>query len=177
VQVTLIDARYKTDIVYQFAAEYEQGVYPILGRDAPARNAKMKEFNEYTSKAGTRAFNLNITLYKDRLAASLKRDWDGGELQPMGYPNYPQDYGDDYFRQYESEYKMKKKHPVTNMPMGFYWIQIPNHPNHAWDCRVYNLGGLDLLAYEVCFNELGIDGINYPLFWEWVIKHHYYYST
>jgi len=176
VQVTMIDAGYRTDTVYQFAAEYSAGVFPVMGRDAPVRNAKMREFNEYTSKAGTRAFNINVTLYKDRMAAWLKRDWNEGELQPLGYPNYPQDYGDDYFREYEAEYKAEKKNKKTGMRLGFYWVKMPNKPNHAWDCRIYNMAALDIIAHSVCENDLGQEGINYKAFWEFVIKNKLYFS-
>jgi phage terminase large subunit GpA-like protein len=170
VQLTLVDAGYKTDTVYQFCKEYETGVYPIMGRDAPPKHARFREFDDYDNKMGARSFNINVTLYKDRLAAWLKRDWYEGELQPVGYPNYPQDYGDDYFREYEAESKKEKLNSKTNQRMGFYWVKTsPNAPNHAWDCRVYNMAALDIIVFTVCSTELGIDAIDYNTFWEWAV--------
>jgi phage terminase large subunit GpA-like protein len=171
IQLTLVDAGYKTDMVYQFCKEYETGVFPIMGRDAPPKNARMREFDDYDNKMGARAFNINVTLYKDRLAAWLKRDWYEGELQPVGYPNYPQDYGDDYFREYEAESKKEKLNPKTNQRMGFYWMKVSESaPNHAWDDRVYNMAALDIIIFTTCATELGIEAIDYAAFWEWAIR-------
>jgi phage terminase large subunit GpA-like protein len=170
VQLTLIDSSYKTDTVYTFAKEYETGVYAIMGRDAPVKTARMREFDDYDNKMGARSFNINVTLYKDRLASWLKRDWYEGEVQPVGYPNYPQDYGDDYFREYEAETKQEKFNKNTKQRMGFYWVKVSESaPNHAWDCRVYNMAALDILIYNTCLLQFGIEAIDYAAFWEWAI--------
>ena len=170
IQLTLVDAGYKTDIVYTFCKEYEHGIYAIMGRDAPVKNAKQREFDDYDNKMGSRSFNINVTLYKDRLAAWLKRDWYEGEVQPVGYPNYPQDYGDDYFREYEAESKKEKINQKTNQRIGFYWMKVSESaPNHAWDCRVYNMAALDIIVFTTCAATLGIEAIDYAAFWEWCI--------
>ena len=177
IQLTLIDARYRTDTVYQFAGEYENGVFPIMGRDTPPKTAKLREFSEYTSKAGTPAFNLNVTVYKDRLSSFFRRDWNEGKLQPLGYPNFPEDYSDDYFRHYESEYKQTVKSRKTNKIIGYYWVKIPGKPNHAFDCRVYNMAALDIIIYYVCLEIFEFDGINYIDFWQWVEEEEPYFTT
>jgi len=176
IQTTFIDARYRTDTVYQFAADYSSGVYPVMGRDTPPRTARLREFAEYTSKAGTIAFNINVTLYKDRLAAWLRRDWNPPERQPLGFCNYPHDYPDSYFRQYEAEYKTEIRSKKTNKFLGYWWTQIPNKPAHAWDCRIYNMAALDLIVFTVCREEFEIDGINYHQFWKWAAEFEPYYS-
>ena len=171
IQLTLIDAGYRTDTVYTFCKEYETGVYPIMGRDTPPKSARMREFDDYDNKLGSRAFNINVTLYKDRLASWLKRDWYDDELQPVGYPNYPQDYGDDYFHEYEAESKKEKFNKTTKQRMGFYWVKTDeNAPNHAWDCRIYNMAALDIIVFTVCSTELGIDAIDYAAFWDWALE-------
>jgi phage terminase large subunit GpA-like protein len=97
----------------------------------------------------------------------MRRDWNTGEIQPPGYPNYPQDYGDDYFRMYEAESKVEVKDKRTGKYLGFYWRQHENKPNHAFDARVYNMSALDFYAYNICITELGYEGINYDDFWKY----------
>lgn len=176
VQTTFIDARYRTDIVYSFALEYSSGVYPIMGRDSPVKSAKLREFDQFTSKSGAIAFNINTTLYKDRLMAWMRRDWNDGQIQPLGYTNFPADYRDDYFRHYEAEYKQEVRSKKTNKFLGYYWVQIPNKANHALDCRVYNMAALDLIVYTVCVEYLDFDGIDYNKFWDFCLKEKLYFS-
>jgi phage terminase large subunit GpA-like protein len=171
---TLIDAGYRTDFVYRFCSEYSQGVIAIQGRDSPVRNAKIELFNEYT-RQGITAYNVTVSRYKDRLAAALRMDWNDGELQPSGRPNFPSDYGDDYFRQYEAEQKIHKKTP-WGKSLGFVWKQKPNEPNHAWDCAVYNAANLDMVCYNINVIYLEQDRIDYEAFWEYISENKLFYS-
>lgn len=169
VDITFVDAGYRTDEVYQFTGQYSEGVYPIFGRDSLPKNKTYKTlFHESKNKYGNVFYTLNVNSYKDRLASWLRSDWNNGELQPFGYPNYPEDYGDDYFRQYESEEKVTEYHRKTKQRLGFYWRQIPNKANHAWDCRNYNMAALDFYAYNICITELNHEGIVYDDFWKYM---------
>jgi len=172
ITISFIDAGYNTDFVYDFCAQYSEGVYPILGRDSLPTNKAYKNtlFLEGKNKLGNPFYSLNVTQYKDRLASWLRSDWKDGELQPVGYPSYPSDYGDDYFRQYEAEEKMTKKNAKTNQTLGFYWIKKPNAANHAWDCAVYNMAALDFYAFNICVHTLGHEGIVYDDFWNYMIE-------
>jgi len=168
VTITFIDAGYRTEFVYEFCNQYEMGVYPVFDRDTLPVNKTYKNlFMEGKNKLGNPFYSLNITTYKDRLAAWLRSDWNDGEKQPVGYPNYPSDYGDDFFRMYESEQKFEKKHKITKQRLGFYWQKI-KPDNHAWACRVYGMAGLDFYAFNICTTELGLDGIVYDKFWTWL---------
>ena len=167
VDITFIDAGYRTDEVYQFTAQYSEGVYPIFGRDSLPKNKTYKTlFHESKNKYGNPFYTLNANTYKDRIASWLRSDWNSGEQQPFGYPNYPEDYGDDYFRMYEAEEKVTEYHKKTKQRLGFYWRPIPNKANHAWDCRCYNMAALDFFAYNICVTELGHEGIDYDDFWK-----------
>ncbi len=171
VDITAVDAGYRTDEVYQFTGQYSEGVYPIFGRDSLPKNKTYKTlFHESKNKYGNVFYTLNVNIYKDRLAAWLRSDWNDGEVQPVGYPNYPQDYGDDYFRQYESEEKVTEYHKKTKQRLGFYWRKIANKDNHAWDDRVYNMAILDFYAYNICITELGHEGIVYDDFWKYKME-------
>jgi phage terminase large subunit GpA-like protein len=176
VAITLVDAAYRTDTVYEFCGEYSAGVYAIMGRDMPAKTARMSEFNQYNKK-GITAFNVTVTRYKDRVSAWLRKDWNDGELQPIGYPNYPADYGDDYFRQYEAEEKKKKINKRTGQTIGYVWMQKPNAANHAWDCAVYNAAALDMICYDINLNYLGKDEITYPAFWNYISEESFFYIS
>ena len=168
IESTLIDCGHKADTVHQFCTEYSSGVFPIMGRELPIKGAQFREFSDFESKFGNRGYNITATIYKDRLAAWLKFDWDSqDELQPRGYPNYPNDYGDDFFRQYEAEEKVEILERLTNRRLGFQWRQKGQRPNHAWDCRVYNMAAFDLIVLDVCTNELGEEKINYEAFFKY----------
>ncbi|MCK4960455.1 MAG: hypothetical protein KAT00_13675, partial [Planctomycetes bacterium] len=55
--------------------------------------------------------------------------------------------------------------------IGFYWMKISESaPNHAWDCRVYNMAALDIIIFTTCASQLGIEAIDYAAFWEWAIR-------
>ena len=40
--------------------------------------------------------------------------------------------------------------------------------NEALDCRVYALGALYVVASQVCEDQLGLDGIEWSKFWDFV---------
>jgi phage terminase large subunit GpA-like protein len=165
--VTLIDVGWheKADAVFQFCSEYSSGVYPIMGREYPTqKGSAIREFQETRSKTGNLMYNVTASLYKDRLAAWLKTEWLPGEIQPTGYPNFPQDRQDDYFRQYEAEHKVEKLDSVTKQRRGWRWVQIGQRPNHAWDCRVYNMAAFDMIVAEVCIELMELEKLSYPDF-------------
>ena len=173
VAISLIDASYRTSHVYEFVQEFSWGVYAIMGRDMPQANANMSQFHQYTKK-GITAYNVTVTIYKDRLAAALRRDWDTGSLQPIGYPNFPEDYGDDFFREYEAEEKVKKK--FANGRHGFVWKKKnENEPNHSWDCGVYHEAAIDMLCYDVNVYDLKQDRIDYAGFWPYIAENKLFY--
>ncbi|MCK5641714.1 MAG: phage terminase large subunit family protein, partial [Gammaproteobacteria bacterium] len=163
--MTFIDSQYRTDEVLTFCSEYNDQVMAIRGDHLPMRGARRREFSEFTSKSGTSGLQVTVTLYKDRLAGWLRREWEGEGIQPVGYPNYPRDYEDEYFRQYEREKKVKE----INRSIGrevHKWVRTGD--NHAFDCRVYNMAALDWIVYTTCLYAWGYDGIDYRAFWDGV---------
>lgn len=173
VDITFVDAGYRTDEVYQFTGQYSEGVYCVFGRDSLPKNFTYKTLfheSKHKHKFGGHSYSLNVNTYKDRLASWMRRDWNNGEIQPFGFPNYPNDYGDDYFRMYEAETKEKVYDKKTGKYLGFYWRQQQQRPNHAFDCRVYNMAALDFFAYNICVEVLELDGIVYDDFWKHMIE-------
>lgn len=165
-QLTLIDSGYNSDMVYEFCNEFTQGVHPIVGRESPIKNAAMKEFSQFESKLGIPAFNITTTIYKDRLQTALKKEWDFIGPQPTGYPNFPADYPDRFFKQLTVEQRRQKINQVTGQIVGHFWYTPPNAENHSWDLTVYNSAALDMIVMNICTETLGIDQIDYKAFWD-----------
>jgi phage terminase large subunit GpA-like protein len=162
VQLTLIDAQYSADTVHQFCGEYSGGVHPIRGMPQPTKGAQIKEFSEFTSKLGTVGYNVTVGIYKDRLSAALKREWDGLSLQPNWHPNFPQDYPDQFFKELTIEVKKEVIDPKTQKRLGFVWT---GKDAHAWDLCVYGSAAHDMIALDICERELGLEYIDRPKFW------------
>lgn len=163
VQLTLIDAQYNADVVHRFCQEYSQGVHPIRGTELPTKGASLKEFSPFESRMGNIGYNITTTIYKDRLAAALKREWDGQSLQPDWHPNFPQDYPDQFFKELTIETKKEKINVKTGQRMGFVWV---GQGAHAWDVTVYCCAALDMVVHDVCTQRLGLDHIDRPAFWQ-----------
>lgn len=167
IQMTLVDAGFRADTVYKFCGDYSAGVFPIMGRDAPIKSAQVVEFAEYKTKAGTVAFNVTSTIYKDRLSAALRRER-SGPRQPDGCLNFPLDFPDEFFRELTAETRREKINARTGQREGFVWHRTPGKANHAWDLAVYNTAALEMIAFDTCKREAGLEFINWAWFWDFV---------
>jgi phage terminase large subunit GpA-like protein len=167
IQMTVIDAGFRSDTVYAFCGDYSAGVFPIMGRDAPIRSAQIAEFSEYKTKAGTIAFNVTSTIYKDRISAALRRERTGPR-QPEGCLNFPQDFPDEFFRQLTAETRRERINAKTGQREGFVWHRTPGRANHAWDLMVYNTAALEMIAFDTCKREAGLEFIDWRWFWDYV---------
>lgn len=163
IELTFIDSQYKTDVVHNFCSEYEGGVMPIRGTELPLKGTTFKEFSEFKSKTGQIGFNITTTIYKDRLAAALKKDWDGLSLQPNRHPNFPSDYPDQFFKELTVERKQEIKDGNTGKTLGFRWV---GRNAHAWDTMVYNSAAIDILAINYYMDILGFEQMDWPRFWQ-----------
>lgn len=165
IELTLIDSGYLTDQVYRFAGEYYSGVVPVKGRDVATN---VKEFAEFTTPNGVRAYTLTVDLYKDRWSAALRREWNGVEIQPPGHFNAPVDATDEQLKELTAEVKVTTEDGVV-------WHRTAGVANELWDLTVYASAGLDLIAWSVCTsNQLyveqggGLPAIRGPLqFTDW----------
>src|SRR6185503_1778865 len=141
------------------------GVFPVKGREEAPRNATIREFSEFQTKSGT-AFGITLDLYKDRLSASLRRSWDGLGIQPPGHFNAPLDVTDAQLKELTVEVKREKIDKETGKRLGVEWHRPGGAANELWDLYVYASAALDIICFNVCREDLELDFMNWPAFYE-----------
>jgi phage terminase large subunit GpA-like protein len=175
IALTLVDSGYRTDHVHTFCGEYQSGVFPIKGREAPPKNSPIKEFTEYETPGGLLGYHVNVDLYKDRWAGALRRGWDGQSVQPAGHFNAPLDATDKQLKELTVEVKVELLDKETGQRVGFQWRRPGGAANELWDLLMYNSAALDLLAWDVCRNQLAADFVSYPDFFDLCEARHLYF--
>jgi phage terminase large subunit GpA-like protein len=176
-QMTLVDSGYRADDVYQFAAEYEFGVYPVKGRDTSLGAVTDKEFSEFTTPMGTTAFGVFVNFYKDRWSPALRRGWDGQSVQPHGHFNAPVDCTDKQLKELTVEVKREKIVKETGKRIGFEWHRPSGADNELWDTLVYNSAALDLIAWNYCVGQRGGEFVNWVDFYEVCLREKLYFTN
>ncbi|MDZ7922691.1 MAG: terminase gpA endonuclease subunit [Marinagarivorans sp.] len=165
VAMTLVDAGYCNDTVTQFCSDYGSGVYPILGRDRPAKNASIKEFSQFKTQTGTTGYKVVVDHYKDRMAVSLRRDWreESGDIQPEHHLNAPTDLSDKSMRELIVESRKKKIDP--NGSVSYPWYRPGNVDNELFDLLGYGFACVDILAWGICVEHFEMEQVTWPEFW------------
>jgi phage terminase large subunit GpA-like protein len=165
--ITLIDSGYRTDLVYRFCAEYDAGVFPVKGREVSPRNQRDKEFSEFTTPTGQRAYGITVDFYKDRWSAALKVEWDASlGIQPVGHFNAPQNATDKQLRELTAETKVARVDARTGERIGWEWRRPSGAANELWDLLVYGNAAVDLVAWHYCRDQLELEQTNWPAFWD-----------
>jgi phage terminase large subunit GpA-like protein len=166
VALTFIDSGFQTDRVYEFCSQWDQGgVFPIKGREYGPKNASVKEFSEFVSTLGTRAYGVTVDLYKDRWSAALRHGWDGQSLQPEGHFNAPLDATDKQLRELTVEVKREKLDSLGKR-IGHEWHRPNGAANELWDCLVYASCALDVLAWDLCVRSHEKDSVDWFFFFD-----------
>jgi phage terminase large subunit GpA-like protein len=168
--ITLIDSGHNAEYVYEFTKRHLSGVYACKGKDWFDTGETYRFFSPGAlEKTGMPlAFHINTGKLKDRISNSLMRSfWKGAEYQPYWYPNFPEDFRDDYFRMFEAETKQEKRDPITQQFRGYVWKLAFGQPNHALDTYVYNLAGLEVAAEYCCRYDLDLPALDWTAFWEY----------
>lgn len=175
--LTLIDSGYRADDVYQFAAEYETGIYPVKGRDTRVASVTDKEFTEFTTPMGMNAYGVFVDFYKDRWSAALRRGWDGQSVQPQGHFNAPIDVTDKQLKELTVEVKRERIEKGSNKRIGFMWHRPSGADNELWDCLIYANAALDIVAWNVCRGQLEMEFVNWTAFWDICSQQHPYFEV
>lgn len=173
--VTLVDAGYVNDTVTTFCADYASGVYPILGRDRPAKNQKISEFAEFTTQSGTIGYRILVDHYKDRLAPVLRRDWleeSGG--QKAYHFNAPVDITDKQLKELTVETRRERRD--ENGVVTYVWYRPGNAANELWDLFVYGSCGVEILAWQLCIQHFELKTVDWPRFWQYIEEEKLYFA-
>jgi phage terminase large subunit GpA-like protein len=169
IQITLIDSGHNAEYVYNFVKSHSAGVFACKGRDTlPAQET----YQFFSAKAQDNigfknALHINTGKLKDRISNALTLSfWISGQSQPWWYPNFPEDFKDDYFEQFEAEQKVELRNSITGQFIKYIWKQQFGKDNHAFDTYVYNLAGLELVAEGFCRERLGLPALDWTAFWD-----------
>jgi len=175
IAITLIDSGYNNELVCNFCAEYETGVYPILGRERPAKNARIVEFAKFDTQIGTRGFKITVDHYKDRIAPVLRREWnkDAG-VQGQYHFNAPVDATDDQLKELTRETKSKKTDERGHV--SWYWHRPDGVKNELWDLLVYAHAAVEIFAWSICIEHFELDTIDWNKFWDFIIEQEYTFT-
>lgn len=163
--ITLVDASYESDTVYTFCAQWETGVYPLRGRDKPLKGARIKEFDMMENATGVRYCAVTVDVYKDRWAHALGRQWNGLGHMPRNNWSAPVDTDDKVLNHLTVEYKVQQKDPKSGKVLGSYWHRPNNARQELWDLLIYNTAALEMVAYDVCSQQEGLDALVWGEFW------------
>lgn len=166
ITMSLIDASYLPDTVYNFCAQWDTGVYPLRGRDKPTKGARFQEFDIRENATGTRYVMVTVDIYKDRWSAALKREWSGIGHMPRNNWSAPSDMTDKELKELTVEYKREKRDPSSGKLLGTYWHRPGNARQELWDLLIYNTAALEVVAFDVCEQRLGLEYLSWDGFWD-----------
>lgn len=165
-ELTLIDSGYRTEQVYRFCARYAGGVAPVKGREGSPGSAAIREFAQFQTPMGTRAFHVFVDLFKDRWSAALRHPWTGEGLQPYPALNTPVDISDDQLRELTVEVRREKHERLTGRVIGYEWHRPSGAANELWDLLIYANAALEMVAWDVCRRHLQLETVDMRRFWE-----------
>ncbi|MDR2097721.1 MAG: phage terminase large subunit family protein [Spirochaetaceae bacterium] len=169
IRMTIVDSGHYTEYVYEFVKRHSFGVYACKGQKWINNG---ETYTLFSAKAlqqigMAQAFHINTGKLKDKISVLLTRSfWVGDQRQPWWYPNFPEDFRDDYFQMFEAEVKEEVIDKKTNKVTGTLWRQLFGKDNHAFDTYVYNLAALEIAAEYYCRDRLGLPALDYTTFWE-----------
>lgn len=175
IAITLIDAGYATDTVVSFCADYASGVYPILGRDRPAKHARIKEFDKFETTAGVVGYKITVDHYKDRLAPVLRREWveESGTQKPYHF-NAPVDTTDRQLKELTKETRRKKMDDKG--VDAYFWHRPGNARNELWDLLVYGSAAVEIIACAICIEQFELETVDWERFWEYIESENLFFT-
>ena len=163
--ITLIDSGDgdKTDLVYRFCAEFQNGVFPLKGMQVPKGAAAARHFTEFRTSFKRVGIGIMVDLFKDRWNTALGRYWDPGSgIQPEVFFNAPSNLPDAALKELTVERKVEKIDARTGERIGTEWKRTPGVANELWDLLVYNNAALEVIAWKLTERAKRTD-----LGWDW----------
>lgn len=142
-QLGFIDSNYRGSVVQAFC-ETCPGLHPIIGQDKFATPQKRFEIKNIDGSS-LMMIRIATNYYKDKVYASLQIDRPlKGEIIPPGYPSFPYDYEDSYFKMLNAEYKRSKR---IGDKVSYEYYCPKGRRNEALDVRVYNLCAAEVIYF------------------------------
>ena len=175
IALTLIDSNYANDTVITFCSDYGGGVYPIIGRDRPAKNQKIMEFGKFTTQNGITGYKITVDHYKDRIAPVLRREWiEEKGLQKVYHFNAPMDITDKQLKELTAETRREKRDDKGRV--SYSWYRPGNKPNELFDLLVYGNAAVEIIAHSIFIEHFEIDAVDWPQFWDLLESKKMYYT-
>ncbi|MCL2381013.1 MAG: phage terminase large subunit family protein [Treponema sp.] len=169
IQACMIDTGYNPTYVYEFLKKHNLGIFGVKGKDYLANGETYQFFSQSaTDRIGFPGLlHINTGKLKDNISNAMTSSfWVTGQSQPWWYPNFPEDFGDDYFKQFEAESRKEERDAITKKFRRYVWVTKFGHDNHAFDTYVYNIACLELAAEHWCRGHLGLPTLDWVAFWE-----------
>ena len=156
--MAFVDSGYLTDLVYKFCSGFGNGVYPVKGSDAKYNGRNQFKSSKVEGEHDVILINISVDYYKDKFFGWLKLNKTEEKPVPWGYPFYPNDYPDSFFKGYTNEQRLEKIDAKGNL-LGYAWVRRSSTAfNEPWDLRVYNMCAFDFLIHIVKeYEELSLD--------------------
>jgi len=175
IAATLIDAGHQQDTVSAFCGEYAAWVYPIIGRDRPAKTQKVKEFSPWKTQTGVEGYTVVVDHYKDRIAPVLRREWSeaAGTQKPYHF-NAPMDITDSQLKQLTKEIRRKKTDDKGYV--SYYWYRPSGAANELWDLLVYGHAAVEVLAWQVCVVGFELENVDWERFWPYIEENQSFFT-
>ena len=148
-QLAFIDSNYRTDTVVSFC-ETVPGLFPIIGQDKFSNPQKKFQINQLPG-SNLMSVRIGTNYHKDIVYSSLRTESTPGEETPTGYPAFPYDYGDKYFKELNAEYKRGRR---KGSRIEFEYYCPLGKSNHALDMRTYNMAAREVLYHLVMTETL-----------------------
>lgn len=162
---TQVDAGWSNITATTFCSDYSSSVIATLGRDRPEKNARIREFDSFTTQAGEEGFKIVVDHYKDRTASVLRREWDEERGPQLPYHvNFPVNITRAQLKETTVEYlreRIDQKGYVVK-----YWHRPGNAPNELWDLLNAGQALVEIVAYKICIETFKLDRVNWAEFWE-----------
>lgn len=169
IALTFIDAGYANATVTSFCQDYASGVYPIVGRERPAKNQRIQEFAEFVTQAGTVGYRILVDHYKERMAPVLRREWNPENgLQGEYHFNAPIDMLDPQLKELTVETRREKTDDRGNVT--YEWHRPGNARNELWDLLGYGYAAVEVFAWIICIQHFELDTIDWPRFWAYAAE-------
>jgi phage terminase large subunit GpA-like protein len=127
-----VDSGYRTDVVYNFAASFGGGVYPVMGYDTLDGDKVYVKF--VTNKLGVTRIDVNTGLLKQEVYRYLSKGHTTGKA--VGFCHFPVQYDREHYARLTAETRIMVKDGRGGMKPKW---DAGQRRNEQLDARVYNL--------------------------------------